>query len=249
MQSYIAILFYFKFSGDQVVLVRKESLRYLKDQYKSQFESTKDMTGIIKSCWDEKSFSKILKAGDFKKCSFEELKELQFATINCVDDTLWTTLVEFIFGINGVQSEFIFLDAFCIDHSVKSVDQREIMKQRSKIFEHSKEHHIIEPTCMLHSENWYDLSFIDRRQRPTVHISAGDPVADQKLLKLIKSRGFECIDVYEPWEADVKEFVKQSIVSSWGTMDDFNARVQETVVNAMELSQVKRCVIHTLSLS
>eukprot|EP01036_Dinobryon_divergens_P062039 gene62039-biopygen40581 len=119
---------------------------------------------------------------DLTRCSLAEIQLLQYATISCAGGTLWTTMVEFIFGSNGVQAEFIFLDALCMNHSSKELVYKiKVMEKRSKIFEHSKEHHIIEPSCLLYSETWYDLSFIDRRQRPTFHSSADDAVADQKL--------------------------------------------------------------------
>ncbi len=199
-----------------------------------------ELKGVAKFCWAEKCRFRILDQNDFKKCSLAELKTQSYATISCTSDELWSTLVEFIFGINRVQSEFIFLDAFCMNHlSEELVYKKEVMEKRSKIFEHSKEHHIIEPNCLLYSETWYELSFIDRRMRPTVHNSGGDAVADDKLAKLIKVKGFECVDVSEAGEADLKEFVKESIVKRWGgSMDKMNERMQDTVVNALMLSRV-----------
>ena len=80
-----------------------------------------------------------------------------------------------------------------------------------------------------------------------MHNSAGDPQAESKLLQLVRARGFDCVDVSEPGEADMKEFVKQSIVSRWDSIEKFNARVQDTVVNAMELSQVRALLLYLLN--
>ena len=201
------------FDEKAVLLVKTAKLKDL-EAIKSM-----DLKGVAKFCWEEKNLFRILDQNDFKKCSIAEIKTASYATISCTEDERWSTLVEFIFGINGVQTEFIFLDAFCMNQSSKGlVDKKKVMEQRSTIFEHSKEHHIIEPNCLLYSETWYDLSFMDRRQRPTLHNSAGDPESDEKLAKLIKTRGFECVDVSEPGEAAMKEFVKRSIVERWGTI-------------------------------
>jgi hypothetical protein len=71
-----------------------------------------------------------------------------------------------------------------------------------------------------------------------LHHSADDPEADQKLSNLVKARGFECVDASETGEAEMKEFVKESIVNRWGTMKEMNKRMEDTVLNAMSLSQV-----------
>ena len=202
------------------------------------FESGKDAAGMLKLLWKENSISKLLKEDDVRRCSFVEIKDLQYATINCADNTSWTTLVDSIFGINGVQSEYVFLDAFCIDHSPNQHgDQKEFMKRRSQIFEHSKEHHIIDPACLYCCETWYDLSFIDPQHRPTVHILADDPEANENLLKAVEEKGFECVGS-EPEEAPMKDFVKKSIVSRWETIDKCYHRVRDTVIKAMELQKV-----------
>ena len=228
--------------GDTVILAKKSSLKGL-----ARIES-KDMNGVTKFCWDENGLFHILGPADFRKCSSAEIKLFNYATINIAGETMWTTLLEFIFGVNGVQADYVFLDALCINHlSNKHVDKRKVMEQRSKIFEHSKEHHIIEPSCLYYCETWYDLTFIDQRLRPTVHNSNGDPEGEEKLLKLVKKKGFDCVDVSEPGEVDMKEFVKESIVSRWKKMEKMNERVQDTVINAMELSKVTRIMLFILS--
>ena len=230
------ILFYF--DEKAVVLVKTASLKNL-EAIKSM-----DMKGVAKLCWEEKGRFRILDRNDFKTFSIADIKTASYATISCTKDEQWSTLVEFIFGSTGVQTEYVFLDAFCMNHSSKElVYKKKVMENRSKIFEHSKEHHIIEPDCLLYSETWYDLSFFNRRQRPTLHNSADDAVADEKLAKLIKTRGFDCVDASEAGEAEMKEFVKKSIVNRWGTMEKMNQRIQDTVVNALELSQVIKSIL------
>ena len=213
--------------------MKKSSLRGL-----IRFEY-KDLNEVAKFCWDENGLFHILGPADFRKCSSAEIKLFNYGTIDCAGDTMWTTLVDFVFGINGVKAEFVFLDAFCMkQYSKKLVYKKKDMEWRSKVFEHSKEHHIIEPNCLYYSETWYNLSFVDRRLRPTLHHSADDPEADQKLSNLVKARGFECVDVSEAGEAEMKRFVQDSIKNRWGTMEKMKRRVEETVINAMELSQV-----------
>ena len=213
--------------------MKKESLKGL-----ARFEY-KDLNEVAKFCWDENGLFHILGPADFRKCSSAEIKLFNYGTIECAGDTMWTTLVDFIFGINGVKADYVFLDAFCMNHSSKKlVYKKKVMEWRSKIFEHSKEHHIIEPNCLYYSETWYNLSFFDRRLRPTLHNSADDPEADQKLSKLVQTRGFDCVDVSEAGDAEMKEFVKESIMNRWSTMAKMKLRVEDTVINAMELSQV-----------
>ena len=205
------------------------------------------MNGVTKFCWDENGLFHILGPADFSKCSSAEIKLFNYATINIAGDTMWTTLLDFVFGFNGVQAEYVFLDALCINHSSnKHVDRRKVMEWRKQIFEHSKEHHIIEPSCLFYCETWYDLSLIDQRLRPTLHNSASDPEGEEKLLKLVKTKGFECVEVSEPGEEDMKEFVKKSIVNRWKNLESMNQRVQDTVINAMELSQVTALPIYIL---
>ena len=68
------------FFGDQVVLVRRESLRR---STTGTIESTKAMSGMITAWWKEKSFSKILSEDDFKNYLFHELKDVDYAKTPC----------------------------------------------------------------------------------------------------------------------------------------------------------------------
>ena len=80
-------------------------------------------------CGKENTLLQILSRKDFQKCSSEEIKELQYATIECSLQTKWTALVEFIFGTNGVQAEFVFLDAWCTNHTSREhADRRKVME-------------------------------------------------------------------------------------------------------------------------
>jgi hypothetical protein len=228
--------------GDKVVLVKKSSLKGL-----TKFDS-KDMNRVTRVCWYENGLFHILGPADFRRCSSTEIKLFNYATINIAGDTMWSTLVDFIFGVNGVKAEYVFLDALCINRSSnKHVDKRTVMERRSQIFEHSKEHHIIELSCLYYCETWYDLSFIDQRLRPILHNCADDPEADQKLLELFKAKGFGCVDTSELGEVDMKEFVEKSIVHRWKQMEKMIKRVQDTVINAMELSKVTRIMLCILS--
>ena len=112
------------------------------------------------------------------------------------------------------------------------------MQRRSEIFKHSNEHHIIGVDCLLHSENWFDLSYFDPRKRPILHNSNVDPVEGHKLIKDIKERGFDSVEVSGAREENMKEFVKQDIVRQWGTIEKFNDRVRDTVVKAVEVKKV-----------
>ena len=221
-----------------MVLVKSESLKAL---IGTGLEN-KSIREIIALFWEAREISSFLSPADFEIFPFAELKKVNYATISCTEDIKWNSLAEFIFGINGVQTELLFLDALCIDHS--NGDQKKFLKQRSIIFEHSSEHHIIEFSCLYYSETWYDLSFINRERRPIVHDSDFDAVGNNIMLNHLKSKGFESVYTASAEEVDMKELVRASIVSRWGSMETFIGRVRDTVVNAMELSQV-RVVVHS----
>jgi hypothetical protein len=105
------------------------------------------------------------------------------------------------------------------------------MEKRLKIFEHSKEHHIIDLACFASVETWFDLSVVDRSQCPTLHHSP----EEDSLVKGINDRGFECVRVSRSGDGELEDIVKQSIV---GTMETFNGRVRVIISKAMRLPQV-----------
>ena len=109
------------------------------------------------------------------------------------------------------------------------------MEQRSKIFEHSKEYHIVDMACFACVETWFDSPFVDRSQCLTLHHS---PEQDTALVKDINDRGFECVRVSRSGDGGVKYIVKQSIASRWDTVETFNGRVRAIVSKAMKLPQV-----------
>ena len=122
-----------------------------------------------------------------------------------------------------------------------SLDKRKKdLTARSHVFEHSKEHHIVEASCMLNSERWHDLSYINKKIRPILHNSHSDQEANNILINTLRTRGFECTQVLEPGEESMKNIIRERIVKNqiWKSMEKFNKRVQDTIVKALELSQV-----------
>ena len=224
-----------------VVLVETNSLEKLKDKLKDKLPP-KSLREIRALCWEAHELFSVISRQHFKRCPSQELKNVKYATISYDEDTLWNTLDDFIFrGANNIEADFVFLDAFCINHCQNTAGRmEEMMQRRSEIFKHSNEHHIIGVDCLLHSENWFDLSYFDRRRRPILHDFNVDPEADHKLIEDIKKRGFDSVEVSDAdtREKNMKEFVKQDIVRQWDTIEKFNDRVRDTVVKAVEVKMV-----------
>ena len=199
-----------------------------------------DMAGIINLCWTEKKLLSIFKVSDFKRCSESDIQQLDYATVTCTVETHWNTLIGFIFGANDVNKyEYIFVEALCMDHSRISADKRRVMEQQSKIFKHSKEHHIIESACFLHYESWYYFSFFDRTKRPILHSRQRDPSGVAKIENGINGKGFNVVFDSTNIEDETIEFVKRAIVDGqYGCIEGLNARVRDIFVKAREVAQV-----------
>lgn len=218
-----------------MVFIHTKELLQLKE-----FDS-KSMQEVIEMCWEEKKLFPVLKHGKFKTFSRSDIHTVKYATISYTVDTKWKTLTDFIFGVNGVQSDYIFFDALCVNQTTNSLDKRKRdLTARSQVFEHSKEHHIVEASCLLNCEVWHDMSFINTSIRPILHNSNSDQEANNILINTLRTRGFECTQVLEPGDESMKNIVRERIVKNqmWKSMEKFNKRVQDTIVKALELSQV-----------
>ena len=177
-----------------------------------------------------------LSQDSFQWFSWDELKTIKYATMNYDQETKWIHLLDFIFGINGIQSEFVFLDAFCLDRPKKDLDPDKVFDALKIIFRGSSEHHIMESGSVLNGWTWHDLSLLKKDIRPTLHSSNTDTSMNNILIKEIEVYGFEStlIDI-SPVD---KVKVQNSIIERWGTIEAFNARVLDTVGGALKLSQV-----------
>ena len=224
-----------------VVLVETKSLKELKNKWRTP----KSIQEIIAQCWHAKELFSVISRQHFKRCSLKQLQSATYATISCNGGTKWDTLDEFIFGgANNIEMDLVFLDAFCINHCQNDEGRmQELMKWRATIFQHSKDHHIIEATCLLNSAHWFDLAYLDKAIRPILHYSKFDPVVVDKLIKGI-NRGFvDYVDAHNSGEVRMKAFVKEAIESRWGKVENFNTRVRNTIVKAMEVSKVSYTIL------
>ena len=216
-----------------MVLFQTRSLKSLQT-----FESM-SMSEVIELCWDQNKLFSILSPASFRRCSPADLHTVEYETINYTIDTKWRTLTDSIFGVNGVQSEYVFLDAFCVNQARATLEKRKNdLEARSHIFENSKKHHVVEASCLLNCETWHDLSCINRAIRPILHNSHSDQEANNILIRTLRSRGFDCTQVIEPDDVTIKNTIREHIIRKWESVESFNIRLQDTIIKALELSQV-----------
>ena len=188
----------FKLFGDLsegVMLLKTESLKTL-------FPYGDKSTSEIKEIQNAKMFPN-LSQDSIQRFSWAEIKRVKYATMNYNSSTKWSTLLEFIFGINGIQAEFVFIDAFCLPGSIKDLNREEVLSALSKLFAGSSEHHIMEPGSLLKGWTWYDLSQLDRTIRPTLHSSTIDFPLNEMLIENITTSGFEFVDFSVPEDRDI----------------------------------------------
>ena len=176
-----------------------------------------------------------LSQDSFQRFSWNELKSVKYATMSYTPLTKWKLLLDFMFGINGIQTEFVFLDAFCLERPKKDLDPDKVFRVLKIVYAESSEHHIMEPGSLTRGWVWHDLSLVIQRLRPTLHSSTIDTALIEMLTKKIKAKGFDFGIFSAPTE---KDKVWNSIIDRWTTIEDFNKRVVETVVSSLELSQV-----------
>ena len=177
----------------------------------------------------------ILSQDNFQQFSWTDIKRVTYATISYMTSTKWSILLEFIFGINGIQSEFVFIDAFCIGGPNKDSDRDKVLPALSKVFASSSEHHIMEPGSVTNGWNWHDLSLLSPIFRPTLHSSTIDLALIEMLIDNITASGFDFANFSVPED---REKVRSSIIDRWGTIEKFNTRILATVGSALELAQV-----------
>ena len=181
-----------------------------------------------------------LSQDSFQWFSWDMLKSVKYATTSYTPSTKLDLLLEFIFGINGIQYDFVFLDAFCLDRPKKDLDSDKVFSALRNIYAGSSEHHIMEPGSLMRGWVWHDLSFVIGTLRPTLHSSTIDTALIAMLIKNIKANGFKTGKFSLPTD---EEKVRNSIIDRWTTIEDFNQRVVETVVSSLELSQVCYCLL------
>lgn len=209
------------------MLVKTQSLKNL-IQY-----GDKSLAEIISDFSPGNTIFSVLSQDCFQRYSWSEIKRVKYATMNCMTSTKWSTLLDFIFGINGIQSEFVFIDAFCLRGSMKKEDK--LLPALVKIFESSSEHHIMEPGSLLKGWTWHDFSLLSRIIRPTLHSSTIDIPLNEMLIDNIKASGFDFADFSVPEDRDK---VRGSIMERWGSMENFNTRILDTVGTSLDLAQV-----------
>lgn len=216
-----------------MVLIKTNSLKVL---FEYGDKSISEILADLSSKND--SIISVLPQDSFQRFSWSEIRntKTKYATLNYLSSTKLTTLLEFIFGINGIQSEFVFMDAFCFGGSKKKdLDSDKVLSAISKLLTSSSEHHIMEPGTLMKGWIWHDLSLLSPIIRPTLHSSTIDVPLIDMLMDNIRASGFDCAEFTVPED---KEKVQNSILGRWGTMDAFNQRVLDTVGNALDLSQV-----------
>ena len=214
---------------DGVMLLKTESLRNL---FAYGDKSTSE---IVAEFAKNNSMFSTLPQDSFQRFSWSELQHVKYATLSYTSSTKWTTLLEFVFGINGVESEFLLFDEFCLGGSKKGLDSKKVFSALSKLMASSSEHHIMEPGSLLKGWTWHNLSLLSPIVRPILHSSTIDIPLIEMLMDNIKSSGFDCAEFTVPEDRDK---VNSSIIERWGTIDAFNSRVLDTVGNALDLAQV-----------
>ena len=200
-----------------VVFIKTKSLQGLTNL------SMKTLGDVQNLHWEDNSLPKKI---EFKDCLLSDIQTVSYATISCLSGCQWSTLTEFMFGLNGVTSEFVFLDALCVNPMDKGPA---VSNVRWKIMEHSQEHHIIELDCFLGDKVWQDLAFIDPEVRPTVHYSKNDPESQTLLMEKVREKGLE-------YHHEL--VLSHSISCRWKSVKDFNNRINDVINNALDLSQV-----------
>ena len=186
--------------------------------------------------WEDNSLPKKI---EFKDCLLSDIQTVSYATISCLSGCQWSTLTEFMFGLNGVTSEFVFLDALCVNPMDKGPA---MTNMRWKIMEHSHEHHIIELRCLREGKIWHDLAFIDPKMHPTVHYSTNDLKSQKSVIQKLHGKGFESFE-FSGRHGDV-QLARDEIIHRWETMENFNRRVQDIVDHAfLEFSQKQVSIV------
>ncbi len=211
------------------MLLKTQSLKNLSDI------GDKSTAEIVKEVAASSSIYSILPQVSFKRFLWSELSQVKYSTVSYMSSTKWSTLLEFMFGINGVQSEFVFVDAFCLGRAKKDLDKAALLAAIKKLFEKSREHHIFEPGSIINGWTWHDLSLLSPIVRPTLHSSTNDAPLIEMLVDRIKEDGFDFPDFSDPEDRDT---VRSSILERWTTMARFNERVLDTVGTALDLAQV-----------
>jgi hypothetical protein len=212
-----------------IVLLKTQSLKNLSDI------GDKSTAEIVAEVAASSSIYSILPQDSFKRFLWSELSQVKYSTVSYMSSTKWSTLLEFMFGINGVQSEFMFVDAFCLGGAKKDLDKAALLAAIKKLFEKSSEHHIFEPGSIINGWTWHDLSLLSPFVRPTLHSSTDDAPLIEMLIDSIKADGFDFSEFSNPEDRDT---VRSSIIERWTTVERLNERVLDTVGTSLYLAQV-----------
>ena len=159
----------------------------------------------------------------------------------------WKFMMEFMFGINGIKSEFAFVDVFCLSGPKTDLDRVKLLAAITKLFAKSSEHHIFEPGSLMDGWTWHDLSLLSPIVRPTLHSSTISAPLTEMLIDNIKPHGFDfpCKEFSIPEDKDII-VRRNSILDRWGAIELFNERFMYlyTIGNALDLAQVNLYVIN-----
>ena len=146
--NYLSLFQSFDGLDEGIVLLKTQSLKNLSDI------GDKSTAEIVAEVAASSSIYSILPQDSFKRFSWSELSQVKYATVSYMSSTKWSTLLD---GINGVQSEFVFVDAFCLGGAKKDLDRLAAIKE---LFARSSEHHIFEPGSIMDGWTWHDLSLL-----------------------------------------------------------------------------------------
>ena len=195
------------------MLLKTQSLKNLREI------GDKSTAAIIAEVAASSFIYSVLPQDSFKRFSWPELSQVKYSTVSYMSSTKWSTLLKFIYGINGVQSEFLFVDAFCLSGAKKGLDKAALLAAIKKLFARSSEHHILEPGSIINGWTWHDLSLLRSNVRPTLHSSTDDAPLIEILIDRIKADGFNLAKFSDPQDRDT---VRSSIIEHWTTIDRFN---------------------------
>ena len=201
------------------MLIETESLRI--------FLSNIDLSSstILEEIWYRKGniFSLIPKNW-FKRCRWIDLPYTNYAVLSYQWISKWRSIADFIFGVKGLKSKYIWLDWACLNQL--DGNRMATIQRSDEIYLHAKEYHLMEVGSLSRGWVLFELSSVPKTLLPITHFTTTDTYMLNMAKATFKRTGFDGCKFSK--ESD-RSLVRRKILEKYGDMQAFNSKIAAIV--------------------
>ena len=160
----------------------------------------------------------------FKRCSWKALPRENYGVLSYQWISKWRRMADFIFGLNGLKSKYVWLDWACLNQL--DGNRMATIRRSDEIYFHAKEYHLMEVGSLSRGWVLFELSSVPKTLLPITHFTTSDPNMLNMAKATFKRTGFDGCKFSK--ESD-RSLVRGKILEKYGDMQAFNSKIAAIV--------------------